>query len=162
MTSSVDLQIAQVKEQSMKIQNGLMILGVLCFFYAACSSQSQWTAEEKLNFQHFFNAQKADAAAVRLSNSGMPSSAKSPNTSTEILQLMKKALGEANITRDDVLAKAHPDLPGHFRRELQRGLELQIRSLELGDASAEIEGSTLHYKWIYWINSHNSEIKVPK
>ena len=146
----------------MKDKRIVMILGILCAFNAACSSQSEWTPEEKLNFKHFINAQKADAAAVLLSNSGMPNSAISPNTSNEILQLMKKALGEAQIIRDDVLAKAHPDLPEHFRRELQRSLELQIRNLEVGDASAEIEGSSLHYKWIYWINSHKSEIKVPQ
>jgi hypothetical protein len=144
----------------MKDKHILVTLGVLCAFYAACSSQSEWTREEKLNFQHFFNAQKGDAAAVLLS--GMPNSAKSPNTSSEILQLMKKALGEAQITRDDVLAKAHPDLPEHFRRELQRSLELQIRNLEVADASAEKEGASLHYKWIYWINSHKSEIKLPQ
>jgi hypothetical protein len=146
----------------MKDKHIVMILGLLCAFNAACSSQSEWTRQEKLNFQHFFNAQKADAAAVLLSNSGMPNSAISPNTSNEILQLMKKALGEAQIIRDEVLAKAHPNLPEHFRRELQRSLELQIRNLEVGDASAEIEGSRLHYKWIYWINSHKSEIKVPQ
>jgi hypothetical protein len=139
-----------------------IILGILCAFNAACSRQSEWTPEEKLNFKHFINAQKADAAAVLLSNSGMPNSATSPNTSNETIQLMKKALGEAQIIRDDVLAKAHPDLPEHFRRELQRSLELQIRNLEVGDASAEKEGSSLHYKWIYWINSHKSEIKAPQ
>jgi hypothetical protein len=146
----------------MKDKKTALILGVLCVFCAACSRQSEWTREEKLNFQHFFNAQKADAAAVLLSNSGMPNSAISPDTSNEKLQLMKKALGEAQIIRDDILAKAHPDLPEHFRRELQRSLELQIRNLEVGDASAALEGSRLHYKWIYWINSHKSEIKVPK
>jgi hypothetical protein len=146
----------------MKDKHIVMILGILCAFYAACSGQPEWTPEEKLNFKHFFNAQKADAAAVLLSNSEMPNSAISPNTSNEMLQLMKKALGEAQIIRDDVLAKAHPDLPEHFRRELQRSLELQIRNLEVGDASAEIEGSSLHYRWIYWINSHKSEIKAPQ
>jgi hypothetical protein len=146
----------------MKGKHIVVILGVLCTFYTACSRQSEWTPEEKLNFQHFFNAQKADAAAVLLSNPGMPNTAISPNTSHEILQLMKKALGESQIIRDDVLAKAHPGLPEHFRRELQRSLELQIRNLEVGDASAEMEGSSLHYKWIYWINSHKSEIKVPQ
>jgi hypothetical protein len=146
----------------MKDKHIAMILGVVCAFCAACSRQSEWTREEKLNFQHFFNAQKADAAAVLLSSSGMPNSVISPNTSNEILPLMKKALGEAQIIRDDILAKAHPDLPAHFRRELQRSLELQIRNLEVGDASAGIEGSSLHYKWIYWINSHKSEIKVPQ
>jgi len=139
-----------------------MILGILCAFNAACSSQPEWTPEERLNFKHFISAQKADAAAVLLSNTGMPNSATSPNTANEILQLMKKALGEAQIIRDDVLAKAHPDLPEHFRRELQRSLELQIRNLEVGDASAGIEGSSLHYKWIYWINSHKGEIKAPQ
>ncbi len=146
----------------MKDKHIVMMLGILCAFITACSSQSEWTPEEKLNFKHFINAQKADAAAVLLSNSGVPNSATSPNTANEKLQLMKKALGEARIIRDDVLAKAHPDLPEHFRRELQRSLELQIRNLEVGDASAEMEGSRLHYKWIYWINSHKSEIKAPQ
>ena len=146
----------------MKDKHIAMIFGILCAFNVACSRQSEWTPEEKLNFKHFVNAQKTDAAAVLLSNSGMPNSATSPNTSNEILQLMKKALGEARIIRDDVLAKAHPDLPEHFRLELQRSLELQIRNLEVGDAAAEIEGSRLHYKWIYWINGHKSEIKAPQ
>ena len=146
----------------MKVRNTLIMLGLLCASYAACKSQPEWTPEEKLNFKHFLIAQNADAAAVRLSNAGMPNSAISSDKSNEILQLMKKALGEAQIIRDDILAKARPDLPEHFRRELQRSLELQIRNLEVGDASAGIEGSSLHYKWIYWINSHNSEIRVPK
>jgi hypothetical protein len=146
----------------MKDKHILVMLWALCAFYTACNSQSEWTPEEKLNLKHFFSAQQADAAAVLLSNSETPNSATSANTSNELLPLMKKALGEAQITRDDVLAKAHPDLPKHFRRELQRSLELQIRNLEVGDASAGKEGSSLHYKWIYWINSHKSEIKVPQ
>lgn len=39
----------------MKVRNSLMILGVLCAFYTACSSQSEWTPEEKLNFKHFLS-----------------------------------------------------------------------------------------------------------
>lgn len=138
------------------------MLGILSVFCAACGSRSEWTPEEKLNFKHFLNAQKADAAAVQLSSPGAPYSAKPTNTTNESLQLMKKALGEAQTIRDDVLAKAHHDLPEHFRKELQRSLELRIRSLEMGDAAAEKEGSGLHYKWIYWINSHKNEIKIPE
>lgn len=148
------------REIFMRIRTIVLMLVVVCAFYVACSSQSQWTREEKLNLKHFFAAQKADAAAVHLSNAGMPNSAMPPNTANEILRLMKEALGESQTIRDDVLAKAHPDLPEHFRRELQRSLELRIRNLEVGDASAEIEGSRLHYQWIYWINSHKNEIKV--
>ncbi len=146
----------------MKDWRALIIIGVLSALHVACSGQSEWTREERLNFQHFINAQKSAAAAVRLSGSGMQGSASASGTSSETLQLMRKALGEAQTVRDDVLAKAHPDLPEHFRNELQRGLQLQIKSRETGDASAETEGSGLHYRWIYWINSHNSEIKIPK
>jgi len=146
----------------MKIQQRVMIFGALYVFFAACSNKPQWTPEERLNIEHFLNCEKADNVAARLANSGMGFSAMSSDEVAELLQLKKKALTEAQAVRDDVLAKAHPDLPQHFRLEYQRSLELQIRNLEVGDVSAEIEGSNLHDKWVDWINSHNEEIRIPK
>ena len=123
-----------------------------------------WTDEEKENIKHFFGSFDTDMGAIRISNRGPAFSTLSPNEVAEILRLEKKALAEAEALRDEVLAKAHPDLPRHYRDEFQKSLELRIRNFEAeaGDLPAEVEASVLHDRWVGWYSRHRKQIKIPK
>lgn len=128
----------------------------------ACSQPPGWTSEEKLNIRHYFLAAEADIAAVRLTNSGAAYSSMSQADMKELLRLRKLALGEALLVRDEVLAKAHPEMPKHWRSEFQRSQELQIRDLEYNDPSAEAQAVVLHGRWVDWANSNRRAIKIPR
>jgi hypothetical protein len=118
--------------------------------------------EEKGNFHHYIASAEADIAAVNLSNNGQPFGAISDETIHQILELKKRALAEAKLVRDDVLEKAFVGMSDRYRHFYQRSLELQVRSLEVKDLSAEIEGSRLHDEWVDWIEPRQVQIRVPK
>lgn len=80
----------------------------------------------------------------------------------EFVRLMRVALFEAKLLRDEVLAKANEELPKQFRNLYQQSLELRLRNLELGDMTAEIKGSALHDQWVEWFNANRSAIRIPK
>jgi len=137
---------------------GVMILGP----FACTRSKLNWSAEEKANSRHFFQSLEARQAATRLSNQGSPFSKLSENDRKHLIQLLGTALEEATLVRDDVLVKAHPEVKQHFRNEYQKGLELQKKNLEEGDARAEIEGSLLDDRFGDWLDANQNEIRIPK
>ena len=130
---------------------------------AACGDPvASWSLEDKENIRHFFASQMADLDAVRLSNAGASYSIMSEAERNEFVRLVRVALSEAKLLRDEVLAKANRDLPKQFRTLYQQSLELRLRNLELGDITAEIKGSALHDQWVEWFNANKSVIRVPK
>ena len=138
------------------------LLGLLSVVVACGDRVSSWTPEDKENIGHFFASQKADLAAVRLSNSGAPFSMMSEAERDEIVRLKRLALSEAKLLKDELLAKANGNLPQQFRALYQQSLELQLRNLEVGDIDAELKGSALHDQWVEWFNANKRAIKIPK
>lgn len=139
------------------------LLFALLSVVAACGdSVTSWKPEDKENIQHFFASQKADLDAVRLSNSGAPYSIMSDAERKELVRLMRVALSEAKLLRDEVLAKANGEMPKQFRTLYQQSLELRLKNFELGDMTAEIKGSALHDQWVEWFNTNRSAIRIPK
>lgn len=130
--------------------------------FACTRSRVNWSVEEKANGRHFFQSLEARQAATRLSNQGSPYSKLNENDRKQLIQLLGTALEEARLVRDDVLVKAHPELKQHFRSEYQKGLELQKKNLEEGDARAEIEGSVLDDRFGDWLAANRNEIRIPK
>jgi hypothetical protein len=134
----------------------------------ACSSS--WSSADRQNAEHFFRALDAAQKATQLTNKAQPGVIQTGIE--EILQYQRLALQEANFVHDSVLDKAHPQLRQHFRGEFEKGLELVIRSAEMGMASKvgptseqlnlAITGTTLLNEWIEWKNVHRLEIHIPE
>jgi hypothetical protein len=141
---------------------GRLLLAVLLVVAACGDPVASWNPEDKENIRHCLASQKADLEAVQLSNSGIPYSSMSEAELIEFVRLMRVALSEAKLLRDEVLAKANRDLPKPFRTLFQQSLELRLKNLELGDITAEIKGSALHDQWVEWFNANRSAIRVPK
>ena len=141
---------------------GWLLLAILSVVAACGDPVASWNLEDKENIRHFFASQKADLDAVRLSNAGASYSIMSEAERNEFVRLVRVALSEAKLLRDEVLAKANRDLPKQFRALYQQSLELRLRNLELGDITPEIKGSALHDQWVEWFNANKSVIRVPK
>ncbi len=133
-----------------------------------CSSS--WTNEERSNAQHFFRALDAKQEFTRLTNMGQPGVVQTGVE--EILHYQREALREARLVNDSVLDKAHPKLRQHLRNEFERGIELVIRSAEMGFASKTgptkeqfdlaLAGTTLMNQWSDWLNANRSDIHIPE
>lgn len=127
------------------------------------NSSSNWTEEEKTNIEHYFKSGDVSRKAIRILNTGASGiTIISADEVKEPLKLTKLALREAKLVRDDVLAKAHPQLPQKFRELYQKSLELQVINFQTGDFGKEVEASKLHDSWVDWINANKKQIKIPK
>ena len=133
----------------------------LILMLVACGGTPAWTEEEIANFEHFHASQAAYQRAVRISNQGGPGvmSAAEVNQRRELL---RTALQEPRLVKDDVMEKGLQGMSLPFRQKYQRGLELQLRNMERGSVMAEVEGSTLIDEWIDWINPRTSEARFPR
>ena len=80
----------------------------------------------------------------------------------EMLSLYKNALREAAIVTDEVLAKAHPELPKNYRLYFQKGMELRISSWANSRPYEEIQGSALMDSWGDWYEQNQANIKIPR
>lgn len=137
---------------------------------SSCSGDPQWSAEELRNAQHFLTSLAAENAAAALVNRDPAPGQEFMLGAEEILAFERTAFREAQSVSDAVLDKAHPLLREHFRGEYEKGLEAFIRSGELGMASGpsaevlrlQLEGNALLDKWGDWLNSHRTEIRIPK
>ena len=126
----------------------------------------KWTDEEKENIQHFSKSGEAARLAVRISNFGEPYTGVPKEKMEKINELRILALSEAKLVRNDVLAKANPELSEKFRNLYQKSLELKIANIENGDFKdfnkVEIQAAKLHDLWVDWINANNKLVKIPK
>jgi len=127
----------------------------------ACGSSDGWTAEEVANAEHMIASLEADRRAAEVENLEEPG----PEDVIEAdvaVEYRERALREANWVRDDVLAKAHPDLPVHFRSEHQLSLELFIEAQRNGDAALKREAQILRDRFGDWYVAHQREIRIPR
>ena len=135
-------------------------------FVAACSPSGSWTAEEVENAQHLSASQEMDMQSTRILNAGGPGPA-SPEETEKIIELNRTALSHAQQVRDDVLAKAHPQLPRYFREEYQRSLELSLEvedwpTSAVEDTAKSIQAGILHDRWVDWWNLNKDYIRIPR
>jgi len=133
-----------------------MRFALILVFVLGCNNSPKvtWTDEEKSNMTHYYRAKDYHTQGALIVN--RPGS----NTFTDaegkaIKRARELALQEAQLVRDDVLAKAHPDLPHHWREEFQKGLELESQG-------GSIRGQVLIDKFIDWANATKGEIRIPK
>lgn len=136
----------------------------------SCTPEASWTAEDMENIEHLYRSQEADLAAIDISNRlGLSNFSKTEALEYyfQMLEYQKIALQEAELIKDSVLDKAHPELREHFRNEYQKSIELQLKrndpTIQFDDiVAAGIMGAKLHNQWVDWFNAHKHEIKIPK
>ncbi len=150
---------------SLKMPKRFLFALVFTATFAACSSSDNWTDEEVENAQHLYASQEANAQKTRILNAGSPGSV-SPEDTTQMIELDRTALSHAQQVRDDVLAKAHPELPRHFREDYQRSLELSLEVHDWPTSAAEdnmksIQSGLLHDRWVAWWNENMDDIRIP-
>jgi hypothetical protein len=121
----------------------------------------RWTEEEIANAQHIFASHEANMQASQMRNSGGPGLV-APDEAAKWTELSRTALSHAQQVRDDVLAKAHPEMPSHFRLEYQRSLNLLLDALASRDNAKSLQATMLHDRWVDWWNLNRREIRVPR
>lgn len=104
---------------------------------------------------------KANKLAIRMSNAG-GAGLVSEEEETKLIELNLMALEHAAKVSDGVLAKAHPDLPSHYRNEYQRSLELFIEAYAEENNAKSIQYSILHDQWVDWFNANKKDIRLPR
>lgn len=134
-------------------------------YYAASSLlEKGWTQEEKENLAHLkrgtTSAQKAIILVEGFAKTGKPTT----TDAARVRALLKEAVDESNLVRDDVLAKVHPDYPKMYREKCVGGLVRLLRVLEADrDDSQEItKAERLLNEWEAWLNAHRKELCIPK
>ena len=80
----------------------------------------------------------------------------------KILSLYQRALNEAELVRDDVLDKAHPELKNNYRMYFQKGIELRISAWTNRKPYDEIQGSALMDSWGDRFEKNRRDIKIPR
>lgn len=121
----------------------------------------EWSQSEKENAEHFIQSVRLVVQVHEASNK-RGAGAMSRADFDEMLSLYKKALSEAALVTDEVLAKAHPELPKNYRLYFQKGMELRISSWANSRPSEEIQGSALIDSWGDWFEQNRGNIKIPR
>ncbi len=134
---------------------------LLAFIVAGVASCDQkWTQSEKENAEHFLRSLQLVIEAHSTSNKGEPG-VMSKQDFEKILSLYQRALSEAELVRDDVLDKAHPELKKNYRMYFQKGMELRISAWTNRKSYDEIQGSALVDSWGDWFEKNRRDIKIP-
>jgi len=136
-----------------------VLLAVIVVAVTSCGQK--WTQGEKENAEHFLKSVDLVIEAHSSSNRGGPGVV-SKQDFENILSLYQRALSESNLVRDDVLAKAHPELKDNYRMYFQKGVELRISAWTSGKTYDEIQGSALMDSWGDWFEKNRSNIKIPR
>jgi len=127
----------------------------------ACAPDRDWTAEEIGNAEHLFSALAADRRAAEIENLG-EAGVENAKQAEAALEHRERALRQARAVRDEVLAKAHPDLTLHFRQEFQRSMELFVQAAHEREREFEIEAVRLRTRFGRWYRRHGQEVRVPR
>ncbi len=121
----------------------------------------EWSQSEKENAEHFTQSVRLVVQAHEASNK-QGAVAMSKTDFDEMLSLYKNALREATLVTDEVLAKAHPELPKKYRLYFQKGMELRISSWTNSRPYEEIQGSALMDSWGDWYEQNRQNIKIQR
>ena len=137
----------------------LVLLALIVVSVASCVQR--WTQEEKENTDHFLKSLSLVIEAHSNSNKGSPG-VTSKQDFEKILSLYRRAFSEANLVRDDVLDKIHPELKNNYRMYFQKGAELRISAWTNRKTYDEIQGSALMDSWGDWFEKNRRNIKIPR
>src|SRR5262249_39757284 len=130
--------------------------------------EKAWTQEEKENLAHLKREIIAAQKAMILIEGFGKTRKATATDGARALELLKDALDESEVVRDDVVAKLHRDVPKAFREKHVSGMMRLVKLLEANrdgqqfDAQefATIDG--LLDEWDDWANAHRKEMRFPK
>ncbi len=141
--------------------NAIKLLTVMAIGFLLVACDQKWSKDDKENARHFVNSIELVLQAHSISNSGV-SDTVSQSDISQVLSLYEHALSESGKVTDDVLEKAHSELPKHYRLYFQKGLELRIKNLKEYKPYDEIQGSALMDSWGDWFEKNRQNIRIPR
>jgi hypothetical protein len=141
-----------------RIVQGLAVC-LLLIFAAGCDEQ--WSQSEKDNAQHFIESLRLVNEAHDLGNLSVSAGHMSMADFEKIVTLYQKALDEAKLVTDPVLAKANSELPKAYRMYFQKGVELCISAWAKQRPSEDIHGDALLDEWGDWLEQKHGSIRIP-
>jgi hypothetical protein len=142
-----------------RVLRGGIVLLVLVL--VGCGEQG-WTEAEKKNADYILLAFQEVQQAHRISNAQSPFTTMSPEDLKMMTLHFQNALQYAQLVRDDVLDKVHPEIRERWRNELQEGLELRLVHLLERDNQAGFKGGALMDSFGDWWTANKGDIKIPK
>jgi hypothetical protein len=97
---------------------------------AEAGGQGKWTAEEKRNIAHYFRALRRSNNALAILREHR-ADLRVIHVNEAIVEF-RAGLDEGKAVNEEVLAKAHPDLPATFEKFFIRPIQLRVAGLSLG------------------------------
>lgn len=143
----------------MKTAFRLVLLTLIVLSASSCVQQ--WTQEEKENAEHFLKSLSLVIEETSYSNKKGPGIVSTQDFAKHISSY-QHAFDEANLVRDDVLDKIHPELKSNYRMYFQKGAELIINAWTNQKNYNEIQGLALMDSWGDWYEKNRSNIKIPR
>jgi hypothetical protein len=96
---------------------------------SSLQQEKSWTQEDKENLIHGKRSSAALKKFLTLLDDASQTATPSPTDCIRALDLLKEALEEGKLVRDDVLAKVHADYPKMYREKYMAALEQLWRVL---------------------------------
>jgi hypothetical protein len=142
-----------------QVDTFIAFLGLILI--SAVSCVQQWTPEEKGNAEHFVKSLSLILEAHSNPNKRIPGEIARQDFD-KIVSLYQDAFKEADLVRDKVLDKIHPELKNNYRLYFQKGVELRISAWTNGKTYDEIQGSALMDSWGDWFEKNRNNLKIPR
>jgi choline dehydrogenase-like flavoprotein len=120
-----------------------------------------WSQDEKDIARHFVESIRLVVQANDAANTRGPGPL-SDSDLANALSLYQRALREAHVVTDEVLAKANPELATNYRHLFQKGVELRVSAWTNRSVPEEIQGSALLDSWGDWYQQNRQRIKIPR
>jgi hypothetical protein len=120
------------------------------------------TQDEKENLAHFKRGGIARYKATILLEGFAKKGKLIPTDFSRVLDLLKEALDESNLLRDDVLAKIHVDLPKMYREKYVAPLARLLQLIEAGwdDVQECARMERLAVEWENWVMDHKNDLRI--
>ena len=138
--------------------SGLAVLGLLAL--VGCGADQDWTPEQIGNAEQIFAALDADRRAAEIENLGL-AGFDDRGEEEASLEHRQRALDLSRAVRDEVLAKAHPELPLHFRAEFERSQALFLTARRERRPDLETRAIQLRNRFGDWYVRQREQIRIP-
>ncbi|HEV3255441.1 MAG TPA: hypothetical protein VG013_01050 [Gemmataceae bacterium] len=133
------------------------------YYVASSLLEKGWTQEEKENLAHLNRATTAAQKALILLEGFGKTGTVTPTDRARVQDLLKEALDESTLVRDDVLAKVHPDYPSMYREKCVAAFMLLSRLAAGREDAKEFDtAERLLHEWDAWLDAHRKKLRRPK
>lgn len=122
-----------------------------------------WTQDEKENLARWRRGMAATRKALILLEGFDQADSVTTTDATRVRALLKEALDESSLVREDVLAKVHPGLPKPYREKYLAALTRMVQlSTGRADAREYAIPERLLKEWQRWADEHKEEMRFPQ